>query len=748
MKRCFLFLLGTLFLLAISCKKDVDKSTEKQLLEFSIGALGGNSQGVVDETTKTVTLKADAGTDVTKLVPIMKISEGASVSPANGVAQDFTNPVTYTVIAEDGSKQVYTVKVEVAKSSEKAILSFKLSGLKPEVEGKIDETNKKIALTVPSETNVKELVPSIAISKGASVSPSTDLKQDFTKPVTYTVTAEDGSKQAYSVEVVVEKGSDKAILSFKFSGLKPEVEGKIDETNKKIALTVPSDINVKELVPSISISKGATVSPATDLKQDFTKPVTYTVTAEDGTKQEYEVSVIVVKNNDAKVLSFKFANPDAKAVIDHEAKTIKIQVPYGTDVTKLIPVVEISDKATISPVADAATNFTNAVTYKVTSESKEVSNTYTVTVEVQKFKTEIGNLSSKSFGPSDVVTITGNFLPKETTASLTSDDNDCNLEIVSCSATELKVKVPETAKAGTYSLKVVSGSVAAVVEGITIVDPNAPVITGVDKQSYTRGLDGITITGRNLKPKGWASYIWFGNHGYAANVNEEGTEISIIVPIDAPVGNIDVKVMTNNDPDICSNSLKVTINENTNPKPMISGISSSNIFVGDVLEIKGTNFAKSRNKVWLKISGSDMGQRLDIIEECETSIKVSTLGVNAGQSYDLEVTSNGQETKYTTPIKVELGTAVVTSVTPTTLKAGESILVKGKYFYSDEVTVMIDDSYAQFDIKDLENITVQTSRLMDKGEHTLYIKSRDYYNPKVFHSQKFTVVEDPKGSDE
>lgn len=658
MKRCFLFLLGTLFILAISCKKDVDKSTEKQLFEFSIGTLGANAQGVVDEAAKTVTLKADAGTDVTKLVPIMKISEGASVSPASGVAQDFTNPVTYTVIAEDGSKQLYTVKVEVAKSSEKAILSFKFSGLKPEVEGKIDETNKKVALTVPFETNVKELVP------------------------------------------------------------------------------------------SISVSKGATVSPATDLKQDFTKPVTYTVTAEDGTKQDYEVSVIVAKNSDAKVLNFKFANPAAKAVIDHEAKTIKIQVPYGTDVTTLIPVIEISDKATISPVADAATNFTNAVTYKVTSESKEVSNTYTVTVEVQKFKTEIGNLSSKSFGPSDVVTITGNFLPKETTASLTGDGNDCNLEVVSCSATELKVKVPETAKAGKYSLKVVSGSVAAVVEGITIVDPNAPVITGVDKQSYTRGLDGIIITGRNLKPKGWASYILFGDRGYAANVNEEGTEISIIVPIDAPVGNIDLKVMIGENPDIYTNSLKVTINENTNPKPIISGVSSSTIFVGDVLEIKGTNFAKSRNKVWLKISGHDVGKRLDIIEESETSIKVSTLGVGEGETYDLVVISNGQETKYATPIKAELGATVVTSATPATLKSGESILVKGKYFYDRSVSVMIDGSYAQFEIKDLENITVQTSGFIDKGEHTLLIKSMDFTNPKVLYSEKFTVVEDPKGSDE
>jgi formylglycine-generating enzyme required for sulfatase activity len=54
------------------------------------------------------------GTDVTALVPAITIPEGASVTPASGEAQDFTDPVTYTVTAGDDSTQDYTVTVTIA----------------------------------------------------------------------------------------------------------------------------------------------------------------------------------------------------------------------------------------------------------------------------------------------------------------------------------------------------------------------------------------------------------------------------------------------------------------------------------------------------------------------------------------------------------------------------------------------------------------------------------------------------------
>jgi flagellar basal body-associated protein FliL len=87
-------------------------------------------------------------------------------------------------------------------SSEKLIASFHLL-LTPEVAGVLDQTKYTIALTVPYGTDVKNLTSSIVISPGATVSPASNVSQDFTSPIIYTVTAQDGSTQDYTVRAIV-----------------------------------------------------------------------------------------------------------------------------------------------------------------------------------------------------------------------------------------------------------------------------------------------------------------------------------------------------------------------------------------------------------------------------------------------------------------------------------------------------------------------------------------------------------------
>jgi hypothetical protein len=69
-----------------------------------------------------------AGTDLSSLVPTITISDHATVEPASGVAQNFTNPVTYRVTAQDGSRQDYTVSVSVAPAAPvyNVLASFKV----------------------------------------------------------------------------------------------------------------------------------------------------------------------------------------------------------------------------------------------------------------------------------------------------------------------------------------------------------------------------------------------------------------------------------------------------------------------------------------------------------------------------------------------------------------------------------------------------------------------------------------------
>lgn len=92
-----------------------------------------------------------------------------------------------------------------AKSSEKKITSFKFSGLAPEVTATINETAHTISAIVPAGTDVTALVPTIAVSEKATVSPASATAQNFSSSVTYTVTAEDNTTQAYQVTVTVEE---------------------------------------------------------------------------------------------------------------------------------------------------------------------------------------------------------------------------------------------------------------------------------------------------------------------------------------------------------------------------------------------------------------------------------------------------------------------------------------------------------------------------------------------------------------
>lgn len=87
---------------------------------------------------------------------------------------------------------------------EKKITVFNFSGLTPNVNGVIDEVNHTITLNLPFGTDVKALIPTITISSDTSVNPNSDTPQDFSTPVTYTVTAADTSTETYTVSVVID----------------------------------------------------------------------------------------------------------------------------------------------------------------------------------------------------------------------------------------------------------------------------------------------------------------------------------------------------------------------------------------------------------------------------------------------------------------------------------------------------------------------------------------------------------------
>lgn len=86
-----------------SWEKDITAFT---LVNNQIGA------SVIDSANGTVDVVVPQSTDVTNLVPVeFTISDFATISPLVTTARDFTNPVQYTITAQDASTKVWTVNV-------------------------------------------------------------------------------------------------------------------------------------------------------------------------------------------------------------------------------------------------------------------------------------------------------------------------------------------------------------------------------------------------------------------------------------------------------------------------------------------------------------------------------------------------------------------------------------------------------------------------------------------------------------
>ena len=80
---------------------------EARITAFTINDI---YQGTIDQTAKTITVYVPATENITALVPTIVYSENATITPASGQAQDFSQPVTYKV-KNNSAESTYTVTV-------------------------------------------------------------------------------------------------------------------------------------------------------------------------------------------------------------------------------------------------------------------------------------------------------------------------------------------------------------------------------------------------------------------------------------------------------------------------------------------------------------------------------------------------------------------------------------------------------------------------------------------------------------
>lgn len=150
-----------------------------------------------------------------------------------------------------------------------------------------------------------------------------------------------------------------------------------DLTNLVASYTTDASVS-SVTVNSVSQTSGVTPN-------NFSSKVTYTFTATDNTTQHWDVTVHVAPNDKADILSFSL-NGQTGSSVDNVTHSVTVNVPYATNLTNLIATFSISPNATIrvgaTPQVSGFTpnDFSDNVTYVVTSENTLVTQPWTVSV--------------------------------------------------------------------------------------------------------------------------------------------------------------------------------------------------------------------------------------------------------------------------------------------------------------------------------------------------------------------------------
>lgn len=167
-----------LALVLISCHKDeyrgesLSLNTSVEITNFSVA----NIVGAIGDTG--INLNFSFGYNYTNVSPVITIPNGATVSPASGVAVDLTTSKTYRVVNGNLYKDYI-----VSATEDSAIISFVIAG----VTATVNEKTRTITASLPAGTDIASLAPTITLVSGATISPASGTVQDFTNAVTYTV---------------------------------------------------------------------------------------------------------------------------------------------------------------------------------------------------------------------------------------------------------------------------------------------------------------------------------------------------------------------------------------------------------------------------------------------------------------------------------------------------------------------------------------------------------------------------------
>ena len=281
------------------------------------------------------------------------LPQNAKVSPDPKSIKDWSSPQKFKVTAEDGSEKNWVVVVSSIKNNASDLQLYFKEQLKT------NRSQDTIYIKLKNGSSIgTAAIDSFSVSAGASVSPKPDAVKTWSEYQSFKVTAEDGTVKTWVLALAIaaadEKvSSDKELVSISATG--EESAATIDKSKKTVELHLAAGVDLSSVSVTLNVSETAFHNLTVPV--NLLSPVTFTITAEDGSSDSWTLSASVPAEA-PRILSMKIAGNSAKIDSTQENGSYTYNVHYDdltflADLTSLVVSdIALTKGATISGVTD------------------------------------------------------------------------------------------------------------------------------------------------------------------------------------------------------------------------------------------------------------------------------------------------------------------------------------------------------------------------------------------------------------
>ena len=368
--------------------------------------------GLYDEETKigmlsksglnyTITLPVDTDTaNLADMILKLTISEFATVTKENDPGKNWVEgapcgmaldtQTKFTVTAEDGTTNVYTITIKKAAAPNAPTLS----------NGSATRTSKTGATVKFTSSEAGNYFYKV-VDHGATAPTADEIMKSTTKgtastgEITFTLSNLTEDARDIYIVVVSAAGGESAPLKVEIPAYGSGTDTP-DTGAYKISISAPKGgkITTNRTKADAGDEIIVTVTPDNGY-QMVSGSLTYTLAKEGGETKTITNGRFTMPAGDVSITcKWETATTTAKGItsfsingvagaVNNSTNTITITMPRGTDVTKLTPVIATNGVKSLTPGNGVTVDFTNAVTYTAAMEDGS-SKTYTVTVYVDK----------------------------------------------------------------------------------------------------------------------------------------------------------------------------------------------------------------------------------------------------------------------------------------------------------------------------------------------------------------------------